>query len=138
MSLTMARMVPTCCASAGSPIRHPRWMSYHCARYFRICSGRIFSPFIGGYGRRWVRNSRSGIVLPQAAHDERPDGIGHRQWQALPGGDEQRVFRVQRVVVGHRLTWLQSEAVMQLRRLETPVVLESVGAGADLGAAEVE
>src|SRR5580692_8095869 len=65
-----------------------------------------------------------GTSLTNSADDERPEQVGDRQWQALPGGDEHTVFRVQRVVVGNRPTRFQTEPVVQLFRFEAPVVLE--------------
>src|SRR5580700_10327211 len=92
---------------------------------------------------RWHRNSRSRTVLgsactAQAAHDGRADQVGDRQRQLLPGGDEQPVFRIERIVVGYRGARGQAVAVGQGGGRKTPVVLEGEGAGADLAAAEIE
>ena len=58
--------------------------------------------------------------------------------QAPPGLDQQLVLGVGRVVLRHRVALVQAVLVVQRRRLEAPVLLEGVGAGALLAAAVVE
>ena len=64
--------------------------------------------------------------------------VRQRQRQFLPHLDEQLVFRVQRIVVRQRLGPVQLVFVGQVLGREAPVLLEVVGAGTELAAAEVE
>lgn len=58
-------------------------------------------PSLISMGQRVRRGGLGHGLLPDAANDQRPDRIGNRQWQPLPGGDEQPVFRIERIMVGH-------------------------------------
>src|SRR5471032_2111815 len=77
-------------------------------------------------------------VLAQALDDVGAERIGREQRQAAPGFDEQLVFGIERIVVGHGVGRVQLVFVIQLRGFEAPVLLEVVGAGAALAAAEIE
>src|SRR5688572_27063149 len=67
-----------------------------------------------------------------------PNAIGKRERKLFPHPDEGPILRIQRVVVGDLARPHQVILVVQRRRLESPVALEVIGAGAALAASIVE
>jgi hypothetical protein len=63
----------------------------------------------------------------QAAHDERPQPVGHADGHAPPGLDQQLVLGVVGVVLRHGVALVQAVLVVQRRGLEAPVLLEGIG-----------
>src|SRR3546814_19102662 len=78
------------------------------------------------------------MPLRQLPRDERAERVGDRQRQALPGSDHQGILGVQWVDRRHVVEAQEPVLVKERRRLEAPVHLEGIGAGADLAAAEIE
>src|SRR5690606_18126568 len=78
------------------------------------------------------------MASAEPAHQVRSERVHEPSRQPPPGGDQQPVARVQRVVLRDAVTSEQPVLVAQRRRLEAPVALEVEGPGAALAAPIVE
>src|SRR5690606_26552458 len=74
----------------------------------------------------------------QAAHEQRSGGVDRPARHSAPGGDQQAVAGIVRIVLGNVLAGAQAELVDEWRRLEAPVLLEAERARAALAAPVVE
>src|SRR5665213_1704511 len=81
------------------------------------------------------------ILLPASAQpprDRRAEPVGEPQGQSAPERDLEPVFRIERIDLARLPPIRDPHRIGERTRLEPPILLERISAGADFRAAEVE
>src|SRR3546814_10391732 len=99
-----------------------RYLSSDCCSSDLECDGR-------------VRESRPSA---EPSRDGRAEAVCKPERQLLPGRDLKAIFGIERIDLTRRRPVGRAGRVNQRPGLETPILLEGEGAGAELGAAEIE